>query len=155
MNTCSLAAPARRPSRRPVLSRCAGAFVLLAAWAFSAYGAAPPLTEAALAVARGVRGHYMGVDHGGNLWTWDWDSGRFDLYSPGGEHLGSTRIRQSIAVDADRSWGVAGILDSYTELRVASWEGTAVSIPLRDSAASVAWIDARTVAVAPTTAAHR
>jgi hypothetical protein len=128
---------------------------LLLASGYSAQAAAPP-APAGLELARGLDSTEIGVDREGNLWTWDAHGQRVGLYSPQGERLCSVPIEFSNAVDADRTWGIAGIFGFGKELRLLSWEGkAAATIPLADEARAVAWIGPDTVAVAPALAAHR
>lgn len=128
---------------------------LLLAPGHAAQGAAPP-ANAGLELARGLQVSEMGVDREGNLWTWDAHGQRVSLYSAQGERLFSVPIDFANEVDADRTWGIAGIFGFGRELRLLSWDGKAiVTIPLADDARAVAWIGPDTVAVAPALAAHR
>lgn len=122
--------------------------------AYPALAIAP--TAAALELVRGLQATDVGVDREGNLWTWDAQSRQVSLYSPQGKQLSSVQIGFATKVDADRTWGIAGVFERGTELRLLSWDGQArVSIPLADQAQGVAWIGPETVAVSPSLAAHR
>lgn len=116
----------------------------------------PPLPEKAASLSQGIRATAIGEDRQGNLWVWNWNGGRVDLYSPTGEPEGVVRIPAATDVDADRSWGVVAITGFGLELRIASFEDApATVIPLKDRAQGVTWIDPNTVAVSPALAAHR
>ncbi len=118
--------------------------------------AEPALSDRALSLVRDLRASGMGVDQAGNLWTWQNRSGRIDLYSPEGEVIATASLKEALSVAVDRRWGVAGIVGQGRELRLVPFgPGPPTSIPLADEARGVAWIDAETVAVAPTLANHR
>jgi hypothetical protein len=119
--------------------------------------AVPPApSERALSLVGGLRATSMGVDHDGDLWTWDRGMGKVVLYSPVGAALSSLPMESVLEVDADRTAGIAAIADSGFELSVRPWsggEGTTIHLPERASA--VAWIDSETVALGMAAAGHR
>jgi hypothetical protein len=117
---------------------------------------APGLSERALALVRDVRAHRMGVDQEDHLWTWDHATGRIELYAPSGESVATARLGSAVDLAVDRRWGVAGIVADGRELRLVPFGGgSSTSIRLPDQVGGVAWIDADTVAVAPSFADHR
>lgn len=131
---------------------------------FGAYALTAPLaaivtppSPAALALVANLRATGMGVDHDGDLWTWDRGMGKVVLYSPAGAVLSSLPMESVLAIDADRTAGIAAIADSGFELSVRPWtrgaEGTTIHLPERASA--VAWIDSETVALGMAAAGHR
>jgi hypothetical protein len=115
----------------------------------------PQLSEKALALVRDLRATKMGIDREENLWTWQFPSGRLDLYSSSGEVVASTSLQDVLDLDVDRRWGIAAILSPGREVRLVPWGAGATSILLPDDVGGIAWIDAEIVAVAPTMANHR
>ncbi len=114
------------------------------------------LADRALSLVRDLRASGMGVDQEGNLWAWQNRSGRIDLYSPEGEVIATASLKDAVSVAVDGRWGVAGIVGQGKELRLVPFgPGSPISIPLPDEVRGVAWIDAETIAVAPTLANHR
>jgi hypothetical protein len=117
---------------------------------------AAELSERALSLVGEVRATRLGVDQEDNLWTWDHATGRIDLYAPSGELVTTTRLANADELVVDRRWGIAGIVAQGWELRLVPFgEAPAISIPLPDRVGGVAWVDAETVAVAPSFADHR
>ena len=115
-----------------------------------------PPSPAALALATNLRASCMGVDRDGDLWTWNGGAGKVVLYSPAGAVLSSLPMESALAIDADRTAGIAAIADSGFELSVRPWiggDGTTIHLPERASA--VAWIDSETVALGMAAAGHR
>jgi hypothetical protein len=117
--------------------------------------AVTPPSPAALALAANLRASAMGVDHDGNLWTWDGRAGKVVLYSPAGVALFSLTAGGAVAVDADRAAGVAAISDSGFRLSVLPWNGAGTDIPLPERASAVAWVRPDTVALGMAGGWHR
>ena len=139
--------------------------LVLAITASSLHAAAPsatpasapaaPLPAKAQTLVDGLRAFRAGVDREGNLWAWNWSSGRVDLYSPAGDRLATANVGPALDVDADVSFGVAAIFGNGREVHLVPWHGQTTSFPLENSAHRITWVARGAVAVAPETTAYR
>jgi len=115
----------------------------------------PAPSERALSLVGGLRATAMGADHAGDLWAWNRGTGKVVLYSPAGVALFSLTAGRAVAVDADRTAGVAAIFDNGFRLSALPWNGAGTDIPLPERASTVAWVRPDTVALGMAGGWHR
>lgn len=113
------------------------------------------LSDVALTAITTLKASKMGVDRAGNLWAWNAANGDLKLLAPNGEVAGRSKVSDALSVDADREWGVVGLVEVQ---RTIVWlrEGLPdARIVLSGPAADICWVGPSTVAVSPQLAAHR
>lgn len=106
--------------------------------------------EKALSLAGQLAATSIGVDHGGNLWSWNLSDGRVQLITPSGDRVYGPAVDDAEGVDADFEWGIASLVDGGNAVRLTSWTGgPPTTMALDERSGALCWVDAKTVAVSP------
>ena len=114
------------------------------------------VSEKALASALKMRPAQTGVTGDGWFWGWSSSPGDVACVSPAGVVARGPRVSPALAVDVDRTFGVAALTEAGTGLQIFSWTGEMLrQFSLPDEMFRLAWIDARTVAVTPRRIGYR
>ncbi len=109
--------------------------------------------EARFERIKGLMSSKLGTDQQGNLWSWDRAVSSVDVFDSEGTRVLGLEVPALRSLDVDRSWGVVGTASDGSALEFIDPKGESRTIPLNNSAAHVAWIDANTVALSTTRAA--
>lgn len=103
-----------------------------------------------------LRPDLVGTDREGYLWVYDRREDLVEVLTLRGKKRTEVEAGHPRHLDVHHRWGLVGIYDFGSTLRVIPLDGRErTAINLADEAARVAWVDSDTVAVAPERAGHR